>query len=159
VKKNLQCFIDGRQFLVLVIVFLIRWLTESVNDAAVLGLPEIVIDIFLRWGLAVILIWLGMMEGGQRCLVGLQGVNPDLYSNSHPRTLKNTRIAHKGDNMERYIVGRQFLVFLVVFVTNMAEVLARHCGHNLCRFRSIFDPFDGNRWPTYRTSECSRLHA
>jgi hypothetical protein len=66
-----------------------------------------------------LLIWLGMMEGGQGCLVGLQGVSPDLYSKSHPKTLKNTRIAHKGDNMERFIVGRQFLVFLVVFVTNM----------------------------------------
>jgi hypothetical protein len=55
-RNNLQGFIDGRQFLVLVVVFLIRLLTEPVSDATVLGLPKIVCGIFLKWGLAVILI-------------------------------------------------------------------------------------------------------
>jgi len=63
--------------------------------------------------------WLAMMEGGQGALVGLQPVDKFLYKDSHPRALKNTRLAHKGDNMECFIIGRQFLVVLVVFVTNM----------------------------------------
>ena len=68
----------------------------------------------------VLVLWLALMEGGQGCLVGLQPVPKDLYKGSHPVTLKNTLLAHKGDNMERFIVGRQFLVVLVVFVINMS---------------------------------------
>ena len=59
------------------------------------------------------------MEGGQGCLVGLQGIEKDLYKDSHSVTLKNTEIAHKGNNMQRFIVGRQFLVVLVVFTINL----------------------------------------
>ncbi len=71
---------------------------------------------FLFWFL---ICWLAMMEGGQGCLVGLQPTDRDLYAETHPRTLKNTAIAHKGDNMERFIVGRQFLVVLIIFLINM----------------------------------------
>jgi len=71
---------------------------------------------FIFWFLVA---WLAMMEGGQGALVGLQPIDKDRYAETHPRTLKNTTIAHKGDNMERFIVGRQFLVVLVVFVTNL----------------------------------------
>ena len=66
-----------------------------------------------------LLIYLAMMEGGQGCLVGLQGVEKDLYKDSHQVTLRNTNIAHKGNNMQRFIVGRQFLVVLVVFIINL----------------------------------------
>ncbi|GKY91322.1 hypothetical protein MPSEU_000104400 [Mayamaea pseudoterrestris] len=69
--------------------------------------------------LLFVICWLAMMEGGQGALVGLQPIDKELYAESHPRALKNTKLAHKGDNMERFIVGRQFLVVLVVFVTNM----------------------------------------
>jgi hypothetical protein len=71
---------------------------------------------FIFWFL---IIWLAMMEGGQGALVGLQPIEKNLYADSHPKSLMNTSLAHKGDNMERFIVGRQFLVVLVVFVTNM----------------------------------------
>lgn len=71
---------------------------------------------FIIWGLVY---WLAMMEGGQGCLVGLQPVDKKLYKETHPIALMNTNIAHHGDNMERFIVGRQFLVVLVVFLTNM----------------------------------------
>jgi hypothetical protein len=64
-------------------------------------------------------LYLGMMEGGQGCLVGLQSIEKDAYKDSHSITLKNTRIAHKGNNMQRFIVGRQFLVVLVVFIVNL----------------------------------------
>ncbi|CAB9515067.1 expressed unknown protein [Seminavis robusta] len=66
-----------------------------------------------------LIVWLAKMEGGQACLVGLQPVDKSLYAHTHPRTLISTNEAHKGDNMERFIVGRQFLVCLVVFSSNL----------------------------------------
>jgi hypothetical protein len=71
---------------------------------------------FIFWFL---IIWLAMMEGGQGCLVGLQPVDKNLYKESHKITYINTCLAHKGDNMERFIIGRQFLVVLVITVINL----------------------------------------
>jgi hypothetical protein len=76
-----------------------------------------VLAFFAFWFL---IIWLAMMEGGQGCLVGLQPIDKELYGETHPVTLRNTLVAHKGDNMERFIIGRQFLVVLVVFVINLS---------------------------------------
>jgi len=42
-----------------------------------------------------------------------------LVANSLHRRYKNTILAHKGDNLERYIVGRQFNVVLIVFVISL----------------------------------------
>ena len=59
------------------------------------------------------------IEGGQGALVGLQSIPSYEIANNHPISAKCTNLAHKGDNMERFIVGRQFLVVILVFVTNM----------------------------------------
>jgi Silicon transporter len=80
---------------------------------------------FIFWFLIV---WLAMMEGGQGALVGLQPIDKALYGRTHPRALMCTALAHKGDNMERFIVGRQFLVVLVVFVTNMMATAVKHAN-------------------------------
>jgi len=64
------------------------------------------------------ILWLTMIEGQQASLVGLPPVDPDLYKDSHPLTYKNAAIAFKGDNLDRYLMGRQFMVLLVVFVIN-----------------------------------------
>jgi hypothetical protein len=61
-----------------------------------------------------------MIEGGQGSLVGLAPVNPELYKESHPTTYKNTAFAHKGDNLDRYLMGRQFMVVLTVFTINLS---------------------------------------
>lgn len=74
-----------------------------------------ILAFFLIWFLVL---WLAMMEGGQGCLIGLQPVDKALYEGTHPVTLLNAKLAHKGDNMERFIVGRQFLNVLVVFAIN-----------------------------------------
>lgn len=66
-----------------------------------------------------LLCWLATMEGGQGALVGLQPVDKSLYATTHPHTLKNTNLVHKGDNMDRFIVGRQYLVVLVITMINM----------------------------------------
>ena len=64
--------------------------------------------------------WLSMIEGQQAALVGLPPVEPALYNESHPLTHKNTALAFAGDNRNRYLTGRQFLVLLVVFAIGQA---------------------------------------
>merc|ERR1719276_304535 len=64
--------------------------------------------------------WLTMVEGGQASLVGLIPVNAGLYKDSHPTSYKSTIITNKGDNLDRYLLGRQFMVVLVVFCVNIS---------------------------------------
>lgn len=65
-------------------------------------------------------IWLTMIEGGQASVVGLRPVDRELYRETHPITEKVCSMAHNGDNLDRYVVGRQFMVVLVAFGINMA---------------------------------------
>ncbi|ACI64637.1 silicic acid transporter, silicon transport [Thalassiosira pseudonana CCMP1335] len=67
------------------------------------------------------IVWLSMIEGQQASLVGLPPVDPTLYKDSHPLTYKNAALAFKGDNLDRYLMGRQFMVLLVVFVINQCS--------------------------------------
>lgn len=97
-----------------VILVVVATLTGE-TTAAQKNIPPVV-AFFIFWFLIA---WLAMMEGGQGCLVGLEPINKSLYATTHPRTLINTSLVHKGDNLERFIVGRQFLVVLVVFLQNM----------------------------------------
>jgi len=69
------------------------------------------------WGA---IIWLTMVEGGQGSLVGLTPVNLDLYKESHKLAYKSTVVCYEGDNLDRYLLGRQFMVVLVVFTVNMS---------------------------------------
>lgn len=71
---------------------------------------------FLFWFLVF---WLALIEGGQGCIVGLQPVKRDSYAKTHQVTHMITEVAHSGDNMERFIVGRQFLVVLLIFLINI----------------------------------------
>jgi len=66
-----------------------------------------------------LLLWLSMMEGGLNSIVGLQHVDKTLYANSHPKAFRCTMKAHRGDNIERFIVGRQFLDLICVFMTSI----------------------------------------
>jgi len=68
----------------------------------------------------VAIIWLSMVEGGQGSLVGLQPIQFDLYKDSHPITYLSTKVAFNGDNLDRYLLGRQFMVCLVVFIVNIS---------------------------------------
>lgn len=76
---------------------------------------------FIFWFL---ISWLAIIEGGQAAFVGLQAIEKDLYRYSHKITILNTNIVHKGDNLERFIIGRQFLNVLIIFLINM-------CGKSL----------------------------
>ncbi|GKY98543.1 hypothetical protein MPSEU_000811300 [Mayamaea pseudoterrestris] len=64
------------------------------------------------------IIWLTMIEGGQAAIVGLVSVKRQLYKDSHPTAFTITGITNSGDNLDRYLLGRQFMVVLTVFVVN-----------------------------------------
>jgi len=64
--------------------------------------------------------WLTMVEGGQASLVGLAPINRELYKDSHTYAYKCSKICHEGDALDRYLLGRQFMVVIVVFTVNMS---------------------------------------
>jgi hypothetical protein len=53
--------------------------------------------------------WLTMIEGGQAAMVGLVPVNRELYKDTHPRSYDATAVICKGDNLDRYLLGRQLM--------------------------------------------------
>jgi hypothetical protein len=71
---------------------------------------------FVFW---IALYWLSMVEGGQASLVGLPPVEMSLYEKSHPTTHKIMKVINLGDNLDRYLMGRQFMVLALVFVENL----------------------------------------
>jgi len=56
------------------------------------------------------LTWIGLLEGCQISIVGLQGIDLELFKDSHPRAYKCLKLAYEGPNVERFLVGRQFLL-------------------------------------------------
>ena len=68
--------------------------------------------------------WLANIEGSQGAIVGLAPINNELYRESHPWAYRISLLAHKGDNLDRYLLGRQFSVVLIVFAIN-------NCGGHL----------------------------
>lgn len=67
----------------------------------------------------VAIIWLSMVEGGQASLVGLPPVDMALYKESHPTSHRIMNVINTGDNLDRYLMGRQFMVLALVFVENL----------------------------------------
>lgn len=65
-------------------------------------------------------IWLTMVEGSQGSLVGLSPVNPELYKDSHPIAYMCNKVTVKGDNLDRYLMGRQLMVCFIVFIINIS---------------------------------------
>jgi len=72
---------------------------------------------FLFWAA---IIWLAMIEGGQASHVGLAPVDKELYKDSHKVSYKIAEHCNKGDNLDRYLLGRQFGVIFVVFCVNLS---------------------------------------
>ena len=66
------------------------------------------------------IIWMSMVEGGQASMVGLPPVDPELYKESHKTTYYITSVGHKGDNLDRYLMGRQFMVIFINFCISLA---------------------------------------
>ena len=76
-----------------------------------------VLAFFVLW---IAVIWLTMVEGSQGSLVGLPPVDMSLYSESHVTSYKIMKMINKGDNLDRYLLGRQSMVVLVVFMVNFS---------------------------------------
>lgn len=70
--------------------------------------------------LALAITWLTMVEGGQGAIVGLGPVDEEFFKDTHKWTHMCTSIVHNGDNLERYLLGRQFMVIIIVFTIEMA---------------------------------------
>jgi hypothetical protein len=66
----------------------------------------------------ILLLWLSLLEGGLNCMVGLAPIEKDLYKKTHPLSFRCTVAAHRGDNIERFIVGRQYMDLMIVFSTS-----------------------------------------
>mmetsp|Transcript_6145 Transcript_6145/g.13277 ORF Transcript_6145/g.13277 Transcript_6145/m.13277 type:complete len:1023 (-) Transcript_6145:104-3172(-) len=80
-----------------------------------------VIGCLLVWFLIVLL---ALLEGGQVSIVGLRNVNGESYLQSHPTSHRIVSVVNEGDNLERYIAGRQFIASVLVFLINF-------CGTSL----------------------------
>jgi silicon transporter len=65
-------------------------------------------------------LWLTMVEGSQGSLVGLAPVDRELFKDTHPISYKCCEVAHQGDNLDRYLLGRQFMVVVMVFTINIS---------------------------------------
>jgi len=70
--------------------------------------------------LCAALLWLTMVEGGQASMVGLPPVDRALYKESHPISYAICEWGHRGDNLDRYLMGRQFMVLALVFIINLS---------------------------------------
>jgi len=64
-------------------------------------------------------LWMSMVEGGQCSMVGLPPIDRELYKESHPITHQITSVGHKGDNLDRYLMGRQFMVIFINFTISL----------------------------------------
>mmetsp|Transcript_22313 Transcript_22313/g.33862 ORF Transcript_22313/g.33862 Transcript_22313/m.33862 type:complete len:472 (+) Transcript_22313:56-1471(+) len=74
-----------------------------------------VVAFILLW---VTVLWLSTVEGSQASLVGLSSVDKELYKENHSITYKITSITNKGDNLDRYLLGRQLMVVFLIFLIN-----------------------------------------
>jgi len=71
----------------------------------------------------MVLFLLGVMEGLQIALVELKRQEPESYKDSHPKAYKLGQYAMKGDNVERFLMGRQvFVVCLVFFAAKLTTI-------------------------------------
>jgi len=71
----------------------------------------------------VVLFLLGIAEGLQLALVELKRQKPETYRLSHPRAYRLGELASQGDNIEKFLVGRQVIVvFLVFFAAKLTSV-------------------------------------
>jgi hypothetical protein len=79
------------------------------SNIGIHGAPAIMIWWFL-------LFYLSCLEGVQAAVVALKPLDKEVYRKSHPHTFKITALCHASNNLDKLIVGRQFLVVFVVFM-------------------------------------------
>ena len=71
----------------------------------------------------LVLYMLGVMEGLQIALCELKRQQPESYKTSHPKAYRIGQLAMQGDNVERFLMGRQvFVVCLVFFAAKLTTI-------------------------------------
>ena len=65
------------------------------------------------------ILWMSMVEGGQCSMVGLPPIDRELYKESHKITYQICSLGHKGDNLDRYLMGHQFMVIFINFTIGL----------------------------------------
>jgi hypothetical protein len=74
----------------------------------------------------------GYLEGLQVAILAVEHADPDLYKENYPRAYKLMSSCKQGNNVERFLVGRQF--FTIFVMTLMAQVTSfpdiSHLGIN-----------------------------
>lgn len=86
-----------------------EWNNPPWGTGAIHPVAEVIIFIFMMY-------WIAMLEGCQISIVGLAGIDMEPYKHSHPRAYKCSQLVHKGPNVERFLVGRQFLLLFNGFL-------------------------------------------
>merc|ERR1719411_1651840 len=52
-------------------------------------------------------------------MVGLPPIDREMYKDSHPITYSICSVGHRGDNLDRYLLGRLFLVIFINFTISL----------------------------------------
>lgn len=74
----------------------------------------------------IVMAWLAVIEGGLNCQVGLRHLPTLWYQSTHPLAFRATQLcAQRPHNLERFIVGRQYMdlsmVFCISFLATTVE--------------------------------------
>jgi len=112
--------------LIFSIVLIIGNIFETQTRLSAQTHPAVALVIML-----VAIVWLTMVEGGQGALVGLGPVDAELYKESHPMSHRCVQLVYKGDNLNRYLLGRQFMVILIVFIVELCGATHGHDGEDV----------------------------
>eukprot|EP00299_Pterocystis_sp_00344_P016125 c8079_g1_i1.p1 GENE.c8079_g1_i1~~c8079_g1_i1.p1 ORF type:complete len:475 (-),score=104.87 c8079_g1_i1:90-1514(-) len=89
----------------------------------------------------VLIAWLLILEGGQNSLVALHSLSTNTYSASHPIAAKTSQITQKANNLDRFIIGRQFLAVLLLILINLCANTQNRCDDSLHFPQWIFSIF------------------
>jgi hypothetical protein len=65
------------------------------------------------------IISLSFLEGGQLSILKLKSIQPERFHESYPITSSIYSVGCQGDNLERYLLGRQFLVIILIFTISL----------------------------------------
>lgn len=104
----------------LLLIFSVALLMSSMAQAPGHGHLFGIISILIFW---ILIMYLGCLEGGQNALVGLQTAPPSRYRKSHPCTAKAVEITSHGNNLQRFLMGRQLLIIFLIFgVTSVGNI-------------------------------------
>jgi hypothetical protein len=118
-NEVLQCVLKYVKYFIssgLTITYLIYILWGIWTNEAVLPGPSVLHFIIFCFCLTLV----AYLEGLQVAILNCEHVDPEEFKESHPRAYKLMVSCREGNNVERFLVGRQF--FTIFVMTLMAQV-------------------------------------